>query len=107
MPTRARGSSARTRSSTAVTCEEIERSFEQTRVTQAAEQLLLAAGVLEVDVQSEVGEARLGEIRERIAEPHVAAAAGMQDRVGEHQLAVPGPHVELDDVDADGVRGVE
>ena len=63
--------------------------------------------MLDVDVQLDAGEARPRQMREGVRQSHVPAPTGVEDGVGEHELAVPRSHVELDHVDADLARGVE
>jgi len=84
-----------------------QRPLEQSGVPESVEHGGLAAGVLEVDVQTDVREASRAEMCERVVEPHVPPAPSMKDRVREYELALPRPHIELDHVDSDPERRVK
>ncbi len=63
--------------------------------------------MLDVDVEADVGEPPTGEVGQGVSETDGAAPAGVQDGVGQDQLAAPLADVELHHVDADLERGVE
>ncbi len=71
------------------------------------QRLGLVAGALEIDVEGDVGEARVGQVREAGREVQRLVAPRLPARVGQDQAAAVAGHVELDDVHARGQRGLE
>ena len=74
---------------------------------QQVERLQLVAGPLEVDVEGDMREARVAQVREAGRERDHVVAPLLEARVGQDDPAAVAGHVELDDVDARGQCGVE
>ena len=74
---------------------------------QLLEHARFAPHVLDVDVELDPGKAPTRQVLERGSQAHHGTTPGVQDGVGEHQIAGAGPHVELDHVDADLLGGIE